>query len=277
MSQLPALTAERREQLSVFLGDDQALRAKYPKVAEYLRTASRLPGSGDGQADGAFDLRLLHFMTGDQQTSSNPYWDIVAPSVFEHEGRRVVNNGGADGSAQLAFAATILQATYAYAIPSPETIDWAARFCGGRPLVESGAGRGYWARQLSLAGLTVEAYELEPPDKLENVSFPQTEGQEDVWYPVEAVDALRFEGRSDHVLFLCWPPGWGNTMASDALTVFEDAGGERLIYIGEPKGGKTGNDEFFDALSARWTLESTDSQFVSWWNLGDVAQGWIRK
>ena len=249
----------------------------HPKVAEYLRTASSLPGSGDGQADGAFDLRLLHFMTGDQETSSNPYWDIVAPSVFEQGGRRVVNNGVADGSAQLAFAATILQAAYSYAIPSPETIDWAARFCDGRSLVESGAGRGYWAWQLSLAGLAVEAYELEPPDKLENVSFPRAEGQEDVWYPVAAVDALRFEESSDHVLFLCWPPGWGNTMASDVLTEFENTGGERLIYIGEPKGGKTGNDDFFDALSARWTLESADSQFVSWWNLKDVAQGWIRK
>jgi len=76
VTQLPALTAERRDQLSAFLSDDQMLRTRYPKVAEYLRTASRLPGSGDGQADGAFDLRLLHFMTGDQQTSSNPYWVI---------------------------------------------------------------------------------------------------------------------------------------------------------------------------------------------------------
>lgn len=261
----------------MFLRDDQALRVEFPKVAEYLRTASSLPGSGDSQADGAFDLRLLHFMTGDQQTSSNPYWDIVAPSVSEHEGRRVVNNGTTDGSAQLAYAATILQAAYAYAIPSPETITWAAQFSDSRPLVESGAGRGYWAQQLSLAGLTVEAFELEPPDRVENVSFPRTEGQENVWYPVEAVGALRFEDRSGHVLLLCWPPGWGNTMASDALTSFENVGGQRLIYIGEPKGGKTGDNEFFDALSARWTLESTDSQFVSWWNLGDVAQGWIRK
>ena len=46
-------------------------------------------------------------MTGNEQTSSNLYWEIVAPSVSEHEGRRVVNNGAADGSAQLAYAATI--------------------------------------------------------------------------------------------------------------------------------------------------------------------------
>jgi hypothetical protein len=65
-------------------------------------------------------------------------------------------------------------------------------------------------------------------------------------------------------------------MSSEALALFEDAGGERLVYIGEPKGGKTGDDAFFDALSARWRLESEDPQFVSWWRDADVAQGWVR-
>jgi len=35
----------------------------------------------------------------------------------------------------------------------------------------------------------------------------------------------------------------------------------------------TGNDAFFDALSAGWELESEDAQYVAWWNLADVAQG----
>lgn len=277
MPQLPVLTAERRDQLSVFLADDVALRAEYPNVAEYLRTAAGLPGSGDGRADGTFDLRLLHFMTGGQAASENPYWDIVGPAVFECQGRRVVNNGNPEGSAQLGFAETILQAAYAYAIPSPETIDWISRFCDGRTLVEVGAGRGYWAQQLSRAGLAVEAYELEPPDKLENVSFPRAEGQSTVWFPVCTVDDLSFDERSEHVLFLCWPPGWGDKMSSDVLVRFEQAGGHRLIYIGEQQGGRTGNDEFFDALSAGWKLEDIDSRFVSWWNLEDAAQGWVRQ
>jgi len=66
-------------------------------------------------------------------------------------------------------------------------------------------------------------------------------------------------------------------MASDVLAAYELAGGDRLVYVGERKGGKTGNDAFFDALSARWVLESTDSQFASWWNLADVAETWIRR
>ncbi|MEU1981664.1 hypothetical protein [Nocardia sp. NPDC019395] len=78
------------------------------------------------------------------------------------------------------------------------------------------------------------------------------------------------------VLFLCWPPGWGNPMASEALELFESRGGRRVFYLGEPKGGKTGDYAFFDPLSDGWVLESQDTQYGSWWNLADVAQGWVR-
>jgi hypothetical protein len=272
------LTPERRDELTALLDDEQRLRAEYPSVLEYLDMAPRLPGTGDDRADAAFDVRFVHYMTGSRSLSVNPYWDIVAPAVSEYEGRRVVNGGHHQGSGRLAFAQMILQATYAYAIPSPETIDWMSRFCGARPIVELGAGRGYWAAQLSRAGLVIDAYELEPPDTSDNVSFPRTKGRQvNVWYPVGALAAARVDACSDCVLFLCWPPGWGNTMASDALAAFALAGGERLVYVGEPRGGKTGNEAFFDALSVGWELESVDSSFVSWWNLTDVAQGWVRR
>ena len=65
--------------------------------------------------------------------------------------------------------------------------------------------------------------------------------------------------------------------SSETLSTFELAGVERLVYIGEQRGGKTGDEAFFDALSAGWRLESTDPHFVSWWNLGDAAQGWVRR
>jgi protein-L-isoaspartate O-methyltransferase len=173
----------------------------------------------------------------------------------------------------------ILQAAYAYAIPSPETLAWVVDFTAGRPVVELGAGRGYWAAQLTRFGVTVEAYDVEPPDISQNASFAQTAGQRNVWHHVGDLGEFskRSADHSDHVLFLGWPPGWGNTMASEALATFERAGGERVIFIGEPKGGQTGDDAFFDALSARWELASQDARFVSWWNLKDVAQGWVRR
>ncbi|GII03089.1 hypothetical protein [Planobispora takensis] len=271
------MTTQRWDELKALLQDDRRLQTEYPKVAEYLEMATRLPGTGDDQADAAFDLRFVHYMTGGAAVSSNPYWDIVEPLVFEHEGRRVVNGGRAEGSARLAFAQLILQSAYAYAVPSPQTIEWISGFCAGLPIVELGAGRGYWAAQLSRSGLPVEAYDVEPPDKTENISFPGASGQVDVWHPVRDLDGFATRSEvADYVLFLCWPPGWGDKMASEALSSFERAGGKRLVYIGEPKGGKTGNDAFFDALAARWSLDSVDPHFVSWWTEADVAQGWVR-
>lgn len=214
----------------------QLLRAEYPNVADYLSRTESMPGTGDIQADLAFDVRLLHYLTAERSATDNPYWNTVAPSVFAHDGRRVVNGGNPQGSARLGYAEMFLQAAYSYAIPSPETIEWVAEFSDDRPILELGASRGYWAAQLSRAGLTVHAFELEPPDRAQDISFPQEVGQIDVWYPVASLDGLPLKDGSNYVLLLCWPPGWGNTMASAALAAFESNGGDRLIYIGEPRG-----------------------------------------
>ncbi|GIF17390.1 hypothetical protein BJ973_009648 [Actinoplanes tereljensis] len=273
-----ALSPERRAQLAELLGDERRLEAEFPRVAEYLDTAAALPGTGDAEADRTFDLRLLHHMTDGGAEDGNPYWEIVAPSVSERDGRRVVDGGAIEGSARLAYAQTILQAAYAYAIPSPETLGWVSDFCAGRPVIELGAGRGYWAAQLAREGLVADAYDIEPPSRTVNVSFPDAAGQSAVWRDVGDLSefSARLEQASDAVLLLCWPPGWGNPMASEALIAFERVDGKRLVYVGEPKGGKTGDDAFFDALSERWEQRSTDQRFVSWWNLSDVAQAWVR-
>lgn len=277
------LTPDRRDQLTALLSDEARLRTEYPKVAEYLEMAPNLPGTGNDEVDRTFDIRLIHYMTGGD--SENPYWDIVAPLVNigpdDRNKRREANGDKPKGSARLAFAQTILQAAYAYAIPSPETLRWIADICGDRGLLEIGAGRGYWAYLLRRLDMEVLAFDSEPPGSTTNVSFPEAAGQRAVWYPVGGLDDLSqsraaSEG-TDRVLFLCWPPGWGDPMALDALTHHVNSGGDRLIYIGEPRGGKTGTDEFFDALSNEWILADQDSEFVSWWNLGDVAQYWTRR
>ncbi|MFD8497529.1 hypothetical protein [Amycolatopsis sp. NPDC059657] len=270
------LTDERRRDLLALLDDEQRLKSTYPKLAEYLDMAPGLAGTGNDQADAAFDLRMLHYVTGGAAESSNPYWDIVGPSVTERNGRRIVDGGRVDGSARLAFAETVLQDAYAYAVPSPETLTWIQALCAGRTVVELGAGRGYWAAQLDRLGLVVEAYDIDPPRKGENPSFSANGEGVQAWRAVDGMAEYAARGSvdSESVLFLCWPPGWGNTMASEALRGFAEAGGRRLLFVGEPKGGKTGDDGFFDALSEGWNLESEDVHFVSWWNLSDVGQFW---
>ncbi|MGY4102706.1 hypothetical protein ACW2Q0_24575 [Nocardia sp. R16R-3T] len=270
------LTVERRAELVALLNDDAKLDAEYPHVADYLDTMMQLPGSGDPERDASFDLRVVHFLTGGAPAARNPYWEIVEPAVSRDEsGRRVV--GGESGSARVAYAETVLQGVYAYAVPSPETIEWVREFADGRPLVELGAGRGYWAAQLAAAGMTVDAYDSEPPNSAPNPSFPSGRGQHDVWYPVQDLATYAGVDKSRAVLFLCWPPGWGSSMASEALDEFERAGGDRLVFIGEEVGGKTGDDAFFAMLADRWQLAAQDTEHISWPRNRDVAQGWTRK
>ncbi|MBG6134643.1 hypothetical protein [Longispora fulva] len=266
----PELTPARRAELAALLDDDSRLRAEYPKVADYLDMAPGLSGTGDAEADGSFDLRLVHHMTAPQE--GNPLWSIVGPSVTSVDGRRVINNGSANGSTRLAYAQMTLQAAYAYAVPSPETIQWVSDFAEGRRIIDLGAGRGYWARQLAEVGVEVSAHDIQPPNSAGNASFPRAAGQRDAWFEVR--DTCHVDLQSDAVLLLCWPPGWGDRMASTALQDFEKAGGRRVVYIGEPRGGKTGDDLFHDALAERWELASTDQDFVSWWNLHDLAAGY---
>lgn len=273
------LTDERRRELIALLDDQQRLQREYPRLAEYLEMAPKLPGTGNDQLDAAFDLRFVHYMTGGDSVSLNPYWDIVSPMVFEESGRRVVNGGRPGGSGRLAYAETVLQSTYAYAIPSPETLDWVAEFSADRQVIEVGAGRGYWAALLSRSGIEIDAYDIAPPANADNPSFARAPGQKDSWHPVNAMQSLRcMNGElANSTLFLCWPAGWGSTMASDTLASFERSGGKRLIFIGELQGGKTGDEKFFDSLAAGWNLLSEDASFVSWWNLNDVAQCWVRR
>lgn len=268
-----ALTAERRAELAALLNDDAKLDATYPHVADYLDTVMRLSGSGDPEQDASFDLRMVHFLTGDAPVADNPYWEIVGPAVSRDDsGRRVI--GAGSGSARIAYAETVLQAAYAYAIPSPETVGWLRDFAGDSPVLDLGAGRGYWAAQLVAAGVTVGAFDAEPPGSVPNPSFPGGRGQQDVWHPVEDLARYAEAEKSEAVLFLCWPPGWGSSMASDALTEFESAGGKRLVFIGEEAGGKTADDLFFAMLSDRWQLASQDMEHVAWPRNRDVAQAW---
>ncbi|MEV0463616.1 hypothetical protein AB0I30_13800 [Nocardia tengchongensis] len=76
------LTRERRTELVALLGDDGRLRADFPVVADYLSTAPMLAGTGDERLDAAFDLGLVHYLTGGDSVTGNPYWDIVGELVF---------------------------------------------------------------------------------------------------------------------------------------------------------------------------------------------------
>lgn len=270
------LEPERREQLLSLLDNESLLKAEYPKLAEYLDVAPSLSGTGDDERDGEFELRMIEVLTRSSASAQNPYWEIVAPAVSEVGGRRVVDGGHPNGSARLAFAQTVLQDAYAFAVIAPETVRWMVGTSGNGGVMELGAGRGYWAAQLEHSGIKVDAYDIEPPSSVRGATYAASGSRSGTWTKVHNLAELEPSEMGSRTLLLCWPPGWGDTMASDILKTFEDAGGEKLIYVGEPRGGKTGDDLFFDGLAARWRMDSEDQNFVSWWNNSDLAQAWTR-
>jgi hypothetical protein len=272
------LSAARREELVRLLDDPERLKTEYPLLARYMDAAPYLAGTGNDEVDAAFELRFLHFMSA-VEGSKDPYWSIVGPLVSEVDGRRVLNGGNPSGSVRLAYAQTVLQDAFAYAVTSPESIQWIHERAQGKKILEAGAGRGYWASRLAYAGMEVHAFDVEPPNTTGNLSFTSTGKQPEVWHQVQRASRLSEVSVDNHetVLLLCWPPGWEDPMSSEVLQEFEQSGGQSVIYLGEPKGGKTGNAQFFSALSANWHLESVDPGYVSWWNLNDRAEFWTRK
>lgn len=103
-------------------------------------------------------------------------------------------------------------------------------------VVEVGAGLGYWARLLADRGVDVVACDIAPPPSLDNQWFAGREP----WFPVVVGDERVVSGHPDRTLLLVWPTrneDWG----ADAALLHEASGGRRLVYVGEPPGGRTGD------------------------------------
>lgn len=132
---------------------------------------------------------------------------------------------------------------YSFAIPSPRAL---RRIAALSPLVEVGAGTGYWAMLLAAEGADVLAYDL--PADHEDAWANRFREQ---WYPSHHGDGAEVAAaHPDRTLLLCWPPM--TTMAHDTLRAYADAGGQRLVYIGEGECGCCADDEFHALLEDSW-------------------------
>lgn len=123
---------------------------------------------------------------------------------------------------------------YSFAIPCVEAVRMLLALS---PLVEVGAGSGYWSRLLKEAGADVVSTDI---GKQEGYSLLWgCEGVEEL----DAVEAVR--RHPDRNVFVCWPSYKGAWAADMALEVKP---GRTLAVIGEGRGGCTADDRFFDAL-----------------------------
>lgn len=127
---------------------------------------------------------------------------------------------------------------YAFAVPGIDAMNAIAAWAP-HGIVEIGAGTGYWAHALASHGLDVVAYDLHPPQSQTNTWFHDA----DPWFDVRPGGAASAAMHPERCLLLVWPTK-NETWAADTVRTFHDAGGDRMVYVGEPPGGRTGDDQF---------------------------------
>lgn len=130
---------------------------------------------------------------------------------------------------------------YAFAIPNCAALQVLARHA---PLIELGAGTGYWTYLLRRRGVDCLAFDLAPPDRTAN---PHRFGAH-TWTAVQQGGIESLSAHPQRALFLCWPP-LQDPFADRALAAYP---GSTLVYIGEEQGGRTADDAFFARLRTAW-------------------------
>ncbi|HEY9370993.1 hypothetical protein [Streptomyces sp.] len=188
----------------------------------------------------------------------NPYWELIRriPSLRDVTWRGVTPYGHTIG---LDVGRTMLVGTYAWSIPSPGDIAWVAGLLDGRKLVEVGAGSGYWAWQLSQAGVDVVAYEPNPATENSFVAVLEP------YAPLLRGDASAAARHPDRALFLSWP-NYSEPWGAHALASYA---GDLLFYVGEGEGGCCADDSFFELLNAEWSEIGDSPHHRTWWGIND--------
>jgi hypothetical protein len=127
-----------------------------------------------------------------------------------------------------------LASVFSWAIPTDAALELVSRYA---PLIECGAGLGYWLALLRARGVDAIGCDR-------RVRRPWTKIQREV--SVKAV--RRHPGRT---LVLCWPPYDDDAASYETLRAYR---GDVVIHIGERDEGPTGSVRFHRELALNWTL-----------------------
>lgn len=183
----------------------------------------------------------------DQNSATvNPYWEIarrlpVEELDWRQDNRVWVEPHEVRSGVGYPALRTALTRDYAWAIPTPLDLAWMVWHLDGRGVVEIGAGAGYWAWQLDQFGVDVLAVDNNVSESNHFISGHR-------WFPVRPGGTEVAARHPERALLLCWPP-YADSMATRALRAYR---GDMLFWVGEPEGGRTGDDRFFQVLGAGW-------------------------
>src|SRR5262249_51172948 len=162
-------------------------------------------------------------------------WQFLA-----QRGYRPLRPGAAPTDAPQTWCLRELYRThYGFAILDEATVQVLAPYA---PIVEVGAGSGYWAYELRQAGVEVVATD------------PGTGRYHGLtrwvpWLPIQRLSGVQAVRQyPDHTLLIVWPD-YGQRWVSKTLRAYR---GETVLYVGEGKEGCTGDAAFHAVLAARF-------------------------
>jgi hypothetical protein len=178
------------------------------------------------------------------RAGENPYLELVSVLAADYPGR--VSPGLAQ-VLDLSERRRELASMFSWAIPTEQALSILAKHA---PLVECGAGMGYWTALLLTRGVDAVAYDLLPPSGGTRNEYHRR-GQRP-WIEVGRASAVAAARQHrDRTLVLCWPPYDDDAASYAALRAYR---GEIAIYIGERDDGATGSVRFHRELRLNWTV-----------------------
>lgn len=154
---------------------------------------------------------------------------------------------------------------YAWAIPNEEAINTLAKYS---PIVEIGAGRGYWAGLAASAGADIIAFDLNPPTQKEINSWHRHSG---TFFKVTKANLDVVGTYPERTLFLCWPPHGSDV----ALKTIDSYKGKTVIYVGDNGNLSAGTPQFYKELSNSFNLIKV-VDIPTWPGVYDRLEVWQR-
>ena len=150
---------------------------------------------------------------------------------------------------------------YSWALPTDDALEVIARYA---PVVEMGAGGGYWSHLMRERGIDVIAYDREHP-------HADNYFARHLWTKIEPGGPAVLREHGDRSLFLCWPPN-NSAMATNCLKRWS---GTHVIHVGEWR-ISTGSRGFHDRLEAGFELVEKLS-IPQWEGMYDMLTVWRRR
>ena len=157
----------------------------------------------------------------------------------------------------------VLVKKYGFAIPNLEALVEISRH---QPVLEVGAGSGYWAYELKKLRVDIVATGI--IDKIH-----RKEWEDSPWTAVERLSAQEAIGRyPERTLFMCWP-SYSEEWAGHALAAY---GGETLILVAEGEYGCVGGSNLWEELRKNWQC-LVEVEIPQWDGIHDWLTVWRRR